>query len=65
MIVEEAIFYPKSSEIKTSIGLNYHDQDILGKRFIWQVYIRRCHIVYHEKRKYIFIPFLLIFQLLT
>lgn len=34
-IIEEANFHPSTSEIKTSIGLNYNDQDIVGKRFIW------------------------------
>lgn len=51
MVTEEGIFYPKLSEIRTTMGLNYPDQDIIGKRFIWLVYIKRCMITYHEKCK--------------
>lgn len=46
-----AKYSPLAKEIKSSLGLEYKDQDIIGKRFIWYVYMKRGELVFHEKRK--------------
>ena len=51
-VTELGSYSANTTEIKTSLGLNYKDQDILGKRFIWLVYIKRLSLHFYEKSKF-------------
>ena len=48
-IHEEAFYYPTKAEIKTIFGVDYHSQEIVHKRYIWQHYIKRASLHFHAK----------------
>jgi len=52
---ELAKFYTKLSEIRTSLGLNYNGLDLIGKRFVWFIYMKRAKMIFYEKGSLILI----------